>query len=38
MADPRAGQSVAPSDLVNVAKLVTAYYAAHPIVAAAIGD
>jgi len=30
MADPRAGQPAAPSDLVNVAKLVTAYYAVHP--------
>src|SRR6202161_3751111 len=30
MADPRAGQPAAPSDLVDVAKLVTAYYAVHP--------
>ncbi len=30
MADPRAGQPAAPADLVNVAKLVTAYYAVHP--------
>jgi phosphoglucomutase len=30
MADPRAGQPAAPSDLVNVAKLVTAYYTVHP--------
>ena len=30
MADARAGQPAAPSDLVNVAKLVTAYYAVHP--------
>jgi phosphoglucomutase len=30
MADPRAGQPAAPSDLVNVAKLVTAYYSVHP--------
>jgi phosphoglucomutase len=30
MADPRAGQLAAPSDLVNVAKLVTAYYVVHP--------
>ena len=30
MADPRAGQPAAPGDLVNVAKLVTAYYAVHP--------
>jgi phosphoglucomutase len=30
MADPRAGQPAAPDDLVNVAKLVTAYYAVHP--------
>jgi phosphoglucomutase len=30
MADPRAGQPAAPEDLVNVAKLVTAYYAVHP--------
>jgi phosphoglucomutase len=30
MADPRAGQPAAPRDLVNVAKLVTAYYTLHP--------
>jgi phosphoglucomutase len=30
MADPRAGQHAAPDDLVNVAKLVTAYYAVRP--------
>jgi phosphoglucomutase len=30
MADPRAGQPAAPGDLVNVAKLVTAYYSVHP--------
>jgi phosphoglucomutase len=30
MVDPRAGQPAAPSDLVNVAKLVTAYYTVHP--------
>jgi len=30
MADPRAGQPAAPSDLVNVPKLVTAYYTVHP--------
>ena len=30
MADPRAGQPAAPSDLVNVAKLVTAYYTVRP--------
>jgi phosphoglucomutase len=30
MADPRAGQPAAPRDLVNVAKLVTAYYTVHP--------
>src|SRR5580698_10199144 len=30
MADPRAGQPAAPSDLVNVAQLVTAYYTVHP--------
>ena len=30
MANPRAGQPAAPEDLVNVAKLVTAYYAVHP--------
>jgi phosphoglucomutase len=30
MADPRAGQPAASADLVNVAKLVTAYYAVHP--------
>jgi phosphoglucomutase len=30
MADPRAGQPAALGDLVNVAKLVTAYYAVHP--------
>jgi phosphoglucomutase len=30
MADPRAGQPAAPEDLVDVAKLVTAYYTLHP--------
>jgi phosphoglucomutase len=30
MADPRAGQPAAPGVLVNVAKLVTAYYTVHP--------
>ena len=30
MADLRAGQPAAPGDLVNVAKLVTAYYTVHP--------
>jgi phosphoglucomutase len=30
MADPRAGQPAASGDLVNVAKLVTAYYIVHP--------
>jgi phosphoglucomutase len=30
MADPRAGQPAAPADLVNVAKLITAYYSVHP--------
>jgi len=30
MADPRAGQPAAPGDLVNVAKLVTAYYEVRP--------
>src|ERR1700733_1380382 len=30
MVDPRAGQPAAASDLVDVAKLVTAYYAVHP--------
>jgi phosphoglucomutase len=30
MADPRAGQHAAPGDLVNIAKLVTAYYTVHP--------
>src|ERR1700756_114051 len=30
MADPRAGQPALPGDLVNVAKLVTAYYTVHP--------
>ncbi|HEY7274371.1 MAG TPA: phosphoglucomutase (alpha-D-glucose-1,6-bisphosphate-dependent) [Trebonia sp.] len=30
MANPRAGQPAAPGDLVNVAKLVTAYYTVHP--------
>jgi phosphoglucomutase len=30
MADPRAGQLATPGDLVNVAKLVTAYYTVHP--------
>src|SRR5487761_658390 len=30
MADPRAGQPAASRDLVNVAKLVTAYYTEHP--------
>jgi phosphoglucomutase len=28
--DPRAGQPAAPSDLVDVARLVTAYYSEHP--------
>jgi phosphoglucomutase len=30
MVDPRAGQPAAPEDLVNVAKLITAYYTVHP--------
>src|SRR5262250_3067194 len=30
MASPRAGQSAAPDDLVDIPKLVTAYYALHP--------
>ncbi len=30
MADPRAGQPAEPRDLVDVARLVTAYYALHP--------
>jgi phosphoglucomutase len=30
MTDSRAGQPAAPGDLVNVAKLVTAYYTVHP--------
>src|SRR3984957_10730657 len=30
MADPRAGQPAGPGDLVDVAKLVTAYYSVHP--------
>jgi phosphoglucomutase len=30
MVDPRAGQPAGPEDLINVAKLVTAYYAVHP--------
>jgi phosphoglucomutase len=30
MADPRAGQPARPEDLVDVARLVTAYYAEHP--------
>jgi phosphoglucomutase len=30
MTDPRAGQPAGPGDLVNVAKLVTAYYTVHP--------
>src|SRR5215472_5168912 len=30
MADPRAGKPAAPDDLVNAAKLVTAYYSVHP--------
>src|SRR2546430_14646722 len=30
MTDPRAGQLAAAEDLVDVAKLVTAYYALHP--------
>ena len=30
MADPRAGQPAAAEDLIDVAKLVTAYYAVHP--------
>jgi phosphoglucomutase len=30
MADPRAGQPAAPDDLVDVPRLVTAYYALHP--------
>ena len=30
MTDPRAGQPAAPSDLVDVASLVTAYYTLEP--------
>jgi phosphoglucomutase len=30
MADPRAGQPASPADLVNVPKLITAYYSVHP--------
>src|SRR5712664_4715949 len=30
MVDPRAGKPAARDDLVNVVKLVTAYYAVHP--------
>src|ERR1700712_1980129 len=30
MADPRAGQPAEPGDLVDVARLVTSYYALHP--------
>src|SRR6516225_2941596 len=30
MVDPRAGQPAAAEDLVDVARLVTAYYAVHP--------
>ena len=30
MVSPRAGQPAAPEDLVDIAKLVTAYYAVHP--------
>ena len=30
MSSPRAGQPAAAEDLVDVAKLVTAYYALHP--------
>jgi phosphoglucomutase len=30
MADPRAGQPARPEDLVDIAKLVTAYYCEHP--------
>ena len=30
MVDPRAGQPAAADDLVDVAKLVTAYYTVHP--------
>ncbi len=30
MADPRAGQPAGPEDLVDIAELVTAYYAQHP--------
>jgi len=30
MTDPRAGQPVEPADLVDVARLVTAYYSEHP--------
>ena len=30
MTDPRAGQPAAPEDLIDVAKLVTAYFAVHP--------
>ncbi len=35
MADPHAGQPARPEDLVDVAELVTAYYATHPDVARA---
>ena len=30
MADPRAGQPASPADLVDIARLVTAYYSEHP--------
>ncbi|HEY1617124.1 MAG TPA: phosphoglucomutase, alpha-D-glucose phosphate-specific, partial [Streptosporangiaceae bacterium] len=30
MSSPRAGQPAAAEDLVDVAKLITAYYAVHP--------
>src|ERR1700691_1654817 len=30
MPDPRAGQPASPADLVNVPKLITAYYSVHP--------
>jgi phosphoglucomutase len=30
MADPRAGQPASPADLVNIPKLITAYYSVHP--------
>ena len=30
MADPRAGQPARPEDLVDIARLVTAYYSEHP--------